>query len=90
MIAYAFLQHRRSSERSGKKESTDHTSAKLASRAARIVDLISDPSALPELPTMGPRGLRAKLMPSSASAADLKVPIIMARVRLGTSNPMPH
>ena len=61
MIAYAFLQHRRliRAKREKKNQRTT-TSAKLASRAPRYRrSHHATASALPELPTMGPRGIAA-------------------------------
>ena len=61
MIAYAFLQHRRliQAKRETKKQRTT-TSAELASRAPRCRrSHHATASAVPELPTMGPRGIAA-------------------------------
>ena len=63
MIAYAFLQHRRliRAKREKKNQRTT-TSAKLASRAPRYCrSHHATASAVPELPTMGPRGIARKL-----------------------------
>ena len=69
MIAYAFLQHRRliRAKREKKNQRTT-TSAKLASRAPRYRrSHHATASALPELPTMGPGGMRRKRICQSSA-----------------------